>query len=680
MPIRYLLLLVPAAFLSLPASGQSDSLSAHQLDEFTVSAYASRRNMLESSAPVGILTAQSFDRYASSGWLNAANSVPGIRMEERSPGSYRFSIRGSLIRSPFGIRNVKFYWNGIPFTEASGNTPLNLLDFHTVERMELIKGPGSSLYGAGTGGVVLMNSVNTPGQRQVTAGTELGKYGFQGRHISVSAGGLQVKYGHQQQEGYREQSAMARDIVSFSSVTYVGKGRLSLLGTYADLYYQTPGGITLAQYRDNPKMARQPAGAVPGSIGQNARIYSRYTMAGGSYSLPLSAAWQQDIALYLTTTDFANPFITNFEKREEKGLGGRSSWQYRSVAGSRNLYWTSGFEWQYGRSVQRNYDNDSGAAGQQQTSEDLGIWNGSLFSQVEAELPAGFIATGGISYNAMKYVHEQYFPAPYARTVKTFEGNLMPRIALNKTLHRNWSVTAAVSRGFSPPTLQEVRPSAGGFRRDLEPETGLNRELTFRNSSEKFSAEVSLYAFGLNQTIVRRSDDTGAEFFVNAGKTRQNGVEWRFDYDLIRDRPSVRRMKIWHSGTYTHYTFRDYTVQGGDISGNRLPGIPGISQNTGADLLLTSGLSLYAVYQFGGRFYLNDANTVESSPYHQFLIRASWKKSWGKHLFSEVSVSAEKVKADIYSLGFDLNAFGNRYYNAAPKDNLYGGLRLGWKW
>jgi iron complex outermembrane receptor protein len=56
------------------------------------------------------------------------------------------------------VRNVKFYWNGIPFTDASGNTPLNSLDYGAVQSMEIIKGPGSSLYGAGTGGVVLLQS------------------------------------------------------------------------------------------------------------------------------------------------------------------------------------------------------------------------------------------------------------------------------------------------------------------------------------------------------------------------------------------------------------------------------------------------------------------------------------------------------------------------------------------
>jgi iron complex outermembrane receptor protein len=50
-------------------------------------------------------------------------------MEERSPGSYRLNIRGSSLRSPFGVRNVKIYYNNIPFTDPGGNTYLNSLAF-----------------------------------------------------------------------------------------------------------------------------------------------------------------------------------------------------------------------------------------------------------------------------------------------------------------------------------------------------------------------------------------------------------------------------------------------------------------------------------------------------------------------------------------------------------------------
>ncbi|ODS84675.1 MAG: TonB-dependent receptor [Cytophagaceae bacterium SCN 52-12] len=661
---------------------QTDTLRTLGLDMVTVNAYGSKKTILESTASVGVLTPAGLNRFAPVTWSNAVNTLPGVRMEERSPGSYRFSVRGSMMRSPFGIRNVKFYWNGIPFTDVNGNTALNILDFGAVDRMEVIKGPGSSLYGAGTGGVVLMYSpAGEEGKSELTQSAGAGQYGFRHYNTGLQLGSTRIQYGHQEQAGYRSQSSMRREGLTFTTRNDFGKkGTLSILGSYSDLWYQTPGGLNKAQFDADPRQARPATPALPGSEAQNARITSKYLLLGAGHRLALSEKWSQEIGLYVSTNNFANPFISNYEKREEHGVGGRNSWQYTAEKGSTRLIWTSGFEWQTGRSVQRNYDNMGGSPGAQQTSEDISARQGSVFSQLEAVLPGQLTLAGGLSYSLLSYRHESYFPGDYADLKKTFDGAVMPRLSVNKIFSSNWSVTGSLSRGFSPPTLQEVRPSAGGFRRDLEAEAGFNKELTFRYVGYGFSAEVTGYSFGLNETIVRRTDEQGAEYFVNAGKTRQNGVEWRLEYPVVKKSAWLEELRLWHAGTYTHYTFHQYQAGDEDISGNALPGVPRFEQSSGADLLFPYGIRVFGVYQYGGSFFLNDVNTVESSPYHRFNLRMTWQRNWGKHLFSEVSASAERVKAEIYSLGFDLNAFGNRFYNAAPKENWYGGVKVGWRW
>ncbi len=677
-----LLVLGTGAFLPGTGIAQTDTLKTVGLDMITVNAYGSRKTILESTASVGVLTPAGLSRFAPSTWSNAVNTLPGVRMEERSPGSYRFSVRGSMMRSPFGIRNVKFYWNGIPFTDVNGNTALNVLDFGAVDRMEIIKGPGSSLYGAGTGGVVLMYSpAGEEGKSEVAQSAGAGQYGFRHYNTALQLGQTRIQYGHQEQDGYRNQSSMRREGFTFTTRNDFGKkGTLSILGSYSDLWYQTPGGLNKVQFDADPRQARPATPALPGSETQNARITSKYLLLGAAHRLKLSEKWSQEIGLYVSTNNFANPFISNYEKREEHGVGGRNSWQYTTEKGASKLVWTSGFEWQTGRSVQRNYNNLGGSPGAQQTSEDISARQGSVFSQLEAILPGQLTLAGGLSYSLLSYRHESYFPGEYADLRKTFDGAVMPRLSVNKVFSSNWSVTGSVSRGFSPPTLQEVRPSAGGFRRDLEAETGFNKELTFRYVGSGFSAEVTGYSFGLNETIVRRTDEQGAEYFVNAGKTRQNGVEWRLEYPLLKGTALMEELRLWHGGTYTHYTFHQYRAGDNDISGNRLPGVPKFEQSSGVDLFFPYGIRVFGAYQYGGSFFLNDINTVESSPYHRFNARVTWHKNWGKHLFSEVSASAERVKAEIYSLGFDLNAFGNRFYNAAPKENWYGGVKVGWRW
>src|SRR6478609_2638149 len=136
----------------------ADQDTVRRLDEVIVKAYASERPLTEVPAAIGVIDSTSLNRFNNTSLLPALNTIPGVRMEERSPGSYRLSIRGSTLRSPFGVRNVKVYWNGLPLTDGGGNTYLNILDFNSVNHIEVVKGPGASLYGAGTGGVVLLNS------------------------------------------------------------------------------------------------------------------------------------------------------------------------------------------------------------------------------------------------------------------------------------------------------------------------------------------------------------------------------------------------------------------------------------------------------------------------------------------------------------------------------------------
>src|SRR4028119_1582945 len=155
-------ILVMIACLRLSVSFAQTELSSDTvprvLQEVIVRAYEQNRELKDVAAPIGVVTNQELQQFSPISILPAVNTIPGVRMEERSPGSYRLSIRGSSLRSPFGVRNVKVYWNDIPFTDPGGNTYLNQFSFYNFSSLEILKGPGSSLYGAGTGGVMLLNS------------------------------------------------------------------------------------------------------------------------------------------------------------------------------------------------------------------------------------------------------------------------------------------------------------------------------------------------------------------------------------------------------------------------------------------------------------------------------------------------------------------------------------------
>src|SRR5688500_9053719 len=218
------LILVVSTSIAL-AQDQTPAVTdtAKILNEVVIHAYAYNRPVTEVPAAVATVNEKELERFSNTSFLPAVNSIPGVRMEERSPGSYRFSIRGSLLRSPFGVRNVKFYWRGLPFTDGGGNTYLNLLDFSSVGNMEIIKGPGSSLYGAGTGGTVLLQPHKELTKNAVRVGMLGGSYGtYQflfnvGSHVGRTTpkadrpGFYLMAYGGMTgSHGYRDQTRMGR--------------------------------------------------------------------------------------------------------------------------------------------------------------------------------------------------------------------------------------------------------------------------------------------------------------------------------------------------------------------------------------------------------------------------------------------------------------------------------------
>ena len=158
--MRKFLFILLLLFAERSFSQHVDSLflSKDTLHQVTVQAFLSNKNWKDVPASVTVINQKELSNISTTFLLPAINAVAGVRMEERSQGSYRLSIRGSTLRSPFGVRNVKIYWNEIPLTDGGGNTYLNLVDVNQLTGAEIIKGPSARMYGAGTGGVLLLKS------------------------------------------------------------------------------------------------------------------------------------------------------------------------------------------------------------------------------------------------------------------------------------------------------------------------------------------------------------------------------------------------------------------------------------------------------------------------------------------------------------------------------------------
>ncbi|HTF82711.1 MAG TPA: TonB-dependent receptor plug domain-containing protein, partial [Cytophagales bacterium] len=223
------------------------------LEPVIIKLYPSERPSYFSPSSISAIGPEVLDKQSPGSLLPSLNTVAGVRMEERSPGSYRVSIRGSLLRAPFGVRNIKVYLDAFPLTDAGGNTYLNILDPAAIKRIEILKGPEGSIYGANTGGVLQLSPWQAgPKSSQGHAGISGGSYGLLMQHMDYEQHKAKTSFkifqGIQKAEGYRRNSAMSRYFLQGLFTYHLDeKSRLKLLGMYSDLRYATPGGLTEAQ-------------------------------------------------------------------------------------------------------------------------------------------------------------------------------------------------------------------------------------------------------------------------------------------------------------------------------------------------------------------------------------------------------------------------------------------------
>lgn len=674
-------LLVSTVFPFAAVFGQEED-TTHEvaLEEVVVRAYESNRRLRDIPAAVNYIGRSTLGRFNPVSVVQAVNTTPGVRMEERSPGSYRFNIRGSSLRSPFGVRNVKIYYNDLPFTDPGGQSYLNQLGYYNFHSLEIIKGPGSSLYGAGTGGVLLVEGLSENEAPGWMTEYSAGSYGLYNIYGGVTTGSeklvSRVGYQHQESNGFRAQSALSRDVLGWSGHFRMNEKR-SLKATflYGNLFYETPGALTRTEYGSNPRAARPGTGAFPGAEAARASIWQKTFMAGASYTQALAPWLQNKTALYGMFTELRNAAIQNYERSSLPHMGGRTLFKASLPFAHSLLSLDAGGELQEGYISVGIHKNNGGRADTLRTSDEIRNRQAFLFTQASFD-HKDWTVTAGASLNFLKVRFERFVPATLGLQRRRFNNQLAPRVALLRKLNRI-NLYASVSRGFSPPTTAELLPTGGAINLDLNAEEGTNYDIGMKgNVIKNLYLDINAFYFRLSNTIVQRRTAGGGDYYINAGKTRQKGVETFLSYPLGTTSPFWETSQLWLSHTWHHFEYRDFKQQNNDYSGNELPGVAPHTLSTGYDFLMRRGLLGTVNYYYSDKLPLTDANSVYADAYHLLGLKLGYQKWVRNKVRVKVFAGVDNLLDEDYSLGNDVNGFGGRYFNAAPGRNYYAAVVL----
>ncbi|MCS7019111.1 MAG: TonB-dependent receptor [Cytophagales bacterium] len=655
------------------------------LNEVLIAGMEAEAPLLRVPAAVAALSLRDLQRDNNLIIAPALNRIPGVLMQSGTLNTNKLIIRGIGSRSLFSTNKIRAYFNEIPLTTGDGETTIEDIDLSAVERVEVIKGPSSSIYGAGLGGTLLL-SASRSAFKQSQAGTEylIGSFGLQRMVSHVQSGNeranIRLVHSYQQADGFRENNAYFRNLLSVHGQFYAGENTtVSLLANSIAVKAYIPSSIDEATFRNNPRAAAANWLALRG--------YEAYqkTLAGTSVEHRFGRRWELTGSLFMQQRNNDEPRPFNFLRESAQATGGRGKLQYKTDNSKRLIFkallgtelYSEFYKWQ-------TYRNASGRQGAIISDNEEQRRYLNLFTQAEVIWKERTTLVAGLNFNQTNYTYTDLFRSGNRDLSgsRNFGAVFSPRLALNYACADKQAVFLSVSHGFSPPTLAETLTPNGQINPDIRPETGMNYEIGWRGQRQNLQYDLSVYAMDIRNLLVARRTGDDAFVGVNAGRTLHAGAEAALQYVLLKNRRQQPVLQAFANYTYSPYRFVNFKDLDADYSGNPLTGVPRHVLATGLDLQTDVGLYASLNLQAVGAMPMRDDNTLQSDAYRILNSRVGYRHTFLGHLAMHLYGGCLNLTDERYASMILVNATGNppRYYYPGAPRNFFGGLSVSWVW
>jgi len=546
---------------------------------------------------------------------DAINLTPGIRMERRTmSGGQTITIRGYRNDGDAGNfigSGYKAYYNGIPLTNAEGQTILDDVDFATLGRVDVVRGPASSIYGGGIGGVVNLYTaqptrLGTTVVQEATTGSDgLLRSDTRLEHASSGATTM-LDYGHQGYDSYRIHSASKKDFA-----TFLGEFRPSEKRTVSTFVSYAHSRDLRAGELDSAQFAQELNTGEDRYIQNDARQEIESIRAGVTHSYQLNDHVANTATAYYSGNTLEDVYAVGLNSKANQSFGARMVFNTDFVGGALPLRGVSGAEFQKTNVSAQGYAISNSVLGAMRSDLETHTMQYSLFTQWDASLPAAVTLTAGASANVIEYaiVDRMANTANPAHLDgsgrKTFDPVITPRVGLAKTFGTHLSAYANVSQGYTPPTSGDaVIPYTGDPNTGLEPERATQLELGAKGGflGDRLSYDAALFDTRVSNKLSKQAvfDTDGTVLYsytVNAGDQRDRGIELGASFALVDD-PSrlLSLVKPFASYTRSNFEYTDFRSDANDdantvdYTGNDVVGTARNVFNLGVDARLRSGI------------------------------------------------------------------------------------------
>ena len=662
-------------FLSLGTPGWSQDTASDALDEIVITATRMESSLRDVARSVSIVNKDRIQNATQQlGMDEALAGVPGLYIQNRYnfSGDLRVAMRGFGARSSFGIRGIRVYVDGIPETLPDGQSGVDSIDLGSVQSIEVLRGPASSLYGNASGGVIAVSSELGDTEPYVEGKIAAGEFGYQQYGLKtagqINSADYLLNISRTELDGCRDHAKFrGTQLNGRLGIPFNENDRLLVAVNLAEQpIAQDPGGINAAQAALDPSSARdRNVQFDAGETVEQQRIGFVYERdrSSGALTLRNHYVWR----------DFANklPFTGGGAVDLDRffyGVGVQYSLgeMLPDAAGL-----TFGVDYDRQDDDRQRFDNNDGALGAQTFEQNEQVDSTGIFVQGEYRLSDDWTLQAGLRYDELSYDVSDRFLSDGDDSGTLDFNEISPSIGLNYKTATGVAF-ASYSSGFETPTTTELaNPDAsGGFNPSLNPQTANSFEIGYKGGSDKLFYEVSLFQIDLKDELIpfELAAFPGRTFYINAGSSDRTGLETALSWQ------SDSGFGIDASFTWSDFKFDSFIDDNGnDFSGNQMPGLPRKFGYVGLSYAVDNGFSGILETVYSGDLYANIENSVEVSSYAVANLRFSIDIEGGKWLFRTYA-GINNLFDESYNNNIRINAFGGRYFEPAPGRHVYVGV------
>ncbi|MFZ2266802.1 MAG: TonB-dependent receptor [Azonexus sp.] len=619
----------------------------------------------------------------------ALAAVPGITVQNRQnyAQDLQISSRGFGARSAFGVRGIRLVSDGIPASMPDGQGQAATFNLDRAERIEVMRGPLSAIYGNNAGGVIQMFTADGKGAPSVESSFSAGSYGTWKADASLQgeSGGIGyvVDTSRFSTDGYREHSAAERD-QSMVKLTYRPSpdGKLTFVANSFHQDAQDPQGLAWDAFKSAPRSVAQPV------LDFNTRKTIDHKQGGltyehrfGDHLLQFSAyAGQRSTIQYQSIPVSSQTFSTRHSggvidfDRNFAGLSGRWIGRY-DLAGGR-LTSTLGFDYEQSTDDRRGYENFIGSTlgvkGALRRLEEDRVASFDQYAQAEWQGERWTIS-GGLRHSRVAFKVDDSFLSNGNDSGKVNYEKTTPTLGALYRLGDTVNLYASVAQGFEAPTFNEMFYSSGGgsFNFNLKPSTSTHYETGLKayvgNNSR---LDVALFQINTKDELVVLSSSGGRTAYQNASGTTRQGLEIALDSrwaNNISSRLAYTALDARYDDSFTFTTAPPNPVTKTVNAGNRLPGVA--AHALFGELVWKHPASGFHAAIEGiarDKVYVEDTNVQKAAPAYAIAnLRLGVERRYGA-LSVKTFLRLDNIFDHQYVGSVIVGDSNGRYYESAP--------------